>query len=389
MRRDPEIAANRLTLFARSARTTLLLAMVACSNEHTAPAPASATDNARTLAAKAAMAAATEAPTAIPHGLRKELNLDIPVFVDGKEVSVLRFGELPPGVPVTTNPVDREPTLRYYRLADYLKAIGVNLDRVQAVHFAGKTNQITSLEGSEIRADKDRFVFDFLDTNGGIAKPMWRVKGLKNQLHIDGFYGINVFVATKPWEIDPARRCYVEDDDCKPVARFTSGDLMKGTRVYADGKLVGYVKRRLLSDDALVSKSANGDASYSLDKYLASLGIDREHAKEIRLLSGDDLIVSATGSQWEAAADKLTFYLVKHGHGKVRANVPADLQLKAEGTRDRDVRVTSIQVFSHKEPRSLPLVSIDDVFDPGPNVGAMESALAAQEGSGKGSGGGE
>ena len=29
-----------------------------------------------------------------------------------------------------------------------------HIRRVQAVHFAGKTNQITSLEGSEIRADK-------------------------------------------------------------------------------------------------------------------------------------------------------------------------------------------------------------------------------------------
>ena len=40
-----------------------------------------------------------------------------------------------------------------------------------------------------------------------------------------------------------------------PVARFTSSDLMKGTRVYNDGKLVGYVKRRLLADSTLAGKT--------------------------------------------------------------------------------------------------------------------------------------
>ena len=369
------------------ARIAVVLAMAACSKDRTAAPPASATANARVAAAKVALAAPST-PSPVPHGLRKELNLDVPVFVDGKQVSVLRYGELPPGVTETTNPAEPDSERRYFRLWDYLKAIGASPERVQALHFAGKTNEIASLEGSELRAEKDRFVFDFIGGTGGVAEPMWRVKGLKNRLHIDGFTGINVFVATKPWEIDPRERCYLDGDDCKPVARFTSEDLKKGTRVYVDGKLTAYVKRRLLSNDALVSKAESGDAIYSMDKYLASLGIDGAHAKEIRLFAGDDFVASATGSQWAADAGKLTFYLVKHGHGKVRANVPADLQAKTEGTHDRDVQVTSIQVFNHKEPRSVALVSVDDAFDPGPNVGAYEAALAPESGGGNGGGGG-
>ncbi|MGO8997406.1 MAG: hypothetical protein ACLQVI_29170, partial [Polyangiaceae bacterium] len=68
--------------------------------------------------------------------------------------------------------------------------------------------------------------------------------------------------------------------------------------------------------------------------------------------------------------------LVAHGHGKIRGNVPADLQKGQEGTTDRDVQITAIQVFNHKEPRDVPVVSIDHVFDPGPNVAALEAALA-------------
>jgi hypothetical protein len=324
----------------------------------------------------AALQAAAAAAPAIPHGLRKELNLDVPVFVDGKEVAVLRYGELPPGVPATTNPRDDDHRVAFYRLWDYLKAIGVEPARVKAVHFADKGFRIGALEGSELRADEDRFVFDFLDEKAGLAKPAWITKGLKTKLRIDGFYGVNVFVNTTPWAIDPAHHCYWEDDDCKPVVRFTEGDLMKGTRVYDDGKLVGYVKRRLVGEDAVAGRNEAGETLFSIDHFLASLHVDTSHAKRIELFAGDDLVAEATASEWAADQDKLTFYLVQHAHGRVRANVPADLQIQEDGRRDRDVQITSIQVFERKEPRALPLVSIDEVIDPGPNAAAMENALA-------------
>ncbi len=312
------------------------------------------------------------------HGLRKQKNLDVPVFVDGKEVSVLRFGELPPGIAPIAKPAAEDPNrrARYYRVADYLKAIGVNVDRVKAIHFADKGMRIASIEGSELRADKDRFVFDFLQTTTGMPMQSWKTTGLKNMLRIDDILGVNVFVEKTPMQIDKRLRCYVEDGDCMPVARFTSGDLMKGTRVYSDGKLVGYVKRRLLSDDVLAGTTASGEPTFSFDRYLASLDIDSANAKEIRLLAGDDVIASATAKEWAADSEKLTFYLAPHAHGKVRGTVPADLQIKQEGTKDRDVQVTAVQVFNRKEPRSVPVVAVDDAFDPGPNVAALEAALA-------------
>jgi hypothetical protein len=344
----------------------------ACSRKPTEPA--------LSALAPVAVAAPAEATDAVPaqslHGLRKAKNLDVPVFVDGKEVSVLRFGELPSGVEPIEKPNDPNHRARFYRVSDYLKGIGVNVDRVKAIHFADKGARIASIEGSELRADKDRFVFDFLQTHTGMPMQAWKTTGLKNMVRNDDIYGVNVFVEKTPMEIDRYQHCYVEDGECMPVARFTSSDLMKGTRVYNDGKLVGYVKRRLLADSALAAKTAGGDTTFSFDKYLASLGIKTANAKEIRLLAGDDVVASATAKEWAADGEKLSFYLVQHAHGKVRANVPADLQKGQEGTTDRDVQITAIQVFNHKEPRSVPVVAIDKVFDPGPNVAALEAALA-------------
>lgn len=317
----------------------------------------------------------TDIPAAVIHGLRKQKNLDVPVFVDAKEVSVLRFGELPAIAPIA-KPDDVNHRVRYYRVSDYLKGIGVDLDRVKAVHFADKTNRIASIEGSELRADKDRFVFDFLQTSTGMPMQAWKTTGLKNMLRIDDIFAMNVFVETPAWEIAKGYGCYLQDGECMPVARFTSGDLMKGTRVYSDGKLVGYVKRRLLSDDAVAGKTASGDPSYSVDRYLASLGVKTKNAKEIRLVAGDDLVATATAKEWAADSEKLSFFVVPHAHGKVRVNIPADLQRKADENHDRDMQVTSIQVFNRKEPRSLPIVALDDAFDPGRNVGALENAVA-------------
>jgi hypothetical protein len=345
----------------------------ACSRKSSEPTPTTPAAPPEPVAA-AEGAPDQNAPSM--HGLRKQKNLDVPVFVDGKELAVMRFGELPSGVEPIAIESDPRHRVRFYRVADYLKAVGVNVDRLKSVHFADKGSRIASIEGSELRADKNRFVFDFYQTTTGAPAQAWITTGLKNRLRIDDIVGVNVFVDKQPTEIDPHYHCYLDDGECVPVNRFGTGDLMKGTRVYDDGKLVGYVKRRQLADSALAGKTAKGDTVFSFDKYLASLGIKTTDAKEIRLLAGDDVVASATAKEWAADSDKLTFYLVPHAHGKVRGNVPADMQKGQEGTKDRDVQITAIQVFKHKEPRSVPVVSIDKVFDPGVNAAALELAYA-------------
>ncbi len=308
------------------------------------------------------------------HGLRKLLNRDVPVFVDGQQVAVLRYGELPPGVEPITIASNSHHSARYFRVSDYLQGIGVDVARVKAIHFADKSDRIASLEGSELRGDADRFVFDFTATTGGMPEMVWSTVGLETRLRIDYFYAVNVFVGEKPWAIDTKRHCYLEDDGCRPVARFTTDDLKKGTRVYVDGKLVSYVKRRLLADSALAGTTDSGEPSYSTDKYLASIGIDTARAKRIDLFAGDKLVASASAKEWASHKDSLTFHLLKHAHGKVEANIPASLQL--EGKADRETQITAIQIFKRKAPRNVPLVALDDVVD----LGAIPAGLLARVG---------
>jgi hypothetical protein len=368
MQRGPLKAPVAISLIA-----TLVALAGACSRKPGEPAT---TPAATALPVAVTTTQTGEAPrSAQVHGLRKQLNRDVPVFVDGKQTAVLRYGELPPGAEPITIPSNSHQALRYFRVSDYLAGIGVNVDRVKAVHFADKNDRIASLEGSELRADKDRFVFDFTATTGGMPQMVWNTVGLKTKLRVDYFYAINVFVAKPPWEIDRREHCYREDGECRPVARFTDDPLKKGTRVYVDGKLVSYVKRRLLSDSALASKATDDESVFSTDRYLSSLGIKTADVKRIELLSGDAVVASASASEWAADADQLTFRLVRHAHGKVRANIPANLQAKGgREPKDREMQVTAIEVFSHKEPRSVPVVSLDHVVD----LGSLPDGALAQ-----------
>src|SRR5689334_16964572 len=80
----------------------LLAIAPACSKKPSEPAAANAP-----VVQAAATAAPSPAPAdAIAHGTRKLKNLDVPVFVDGKQVAVLRYGELPSQVALAENPAD-------------------------------------------------------------------------------------------------------------------------------------------------------------------------------------------------------------------------------------------------------------------------------------------
>ena len=118
-------------------RTPLLMvlvaagALVACSKK--TPEPAKQVGPAFPQAAALAAAVKSEAdakngvsgdgkldPNDPKHGARKMMGLDVGVFVDGVQASVLRYGDLP-SMPSET----LEGGAVRYKLVDYVKAIGI------------------------------------------------------------------------------------------------------------------------------------------------------------------------------------------------------------------------------------------------------------------------
>ena len=138
-----------------------LSAVVACSKKSPEPTAHAAAQTVNpNVAALAEAKASDEAakngggdgkldPKDPKHGSRKLMGLDVGVFVDGVQTSVLRFGDLP------TMPSETlEGGAVRYRLVDYVKAIGVAPESIRSIHIHGNNDRIASVEGSELLKEK-------------------------------------------------------------------------------------------------------------------------------------------------------------------------------------------------------------------------------------------
>ena len=49
--------------------------------------------------------------------------------------------------------------------------------------------------------------------------------------------------------MDARRHCYLDANaECRPVSTLVDGDIVKGTRVYVDGKMAAAVRRKYVKD---------------------------------------------------------------------------------------------------------------------------------------------
>lgn len=345
------------------------LALVACSKKTPEPtkpealAPVPATTAARATDDRAPQGETGEGkldPNDPAHGKRKLMGLDVGVFVDGVQAGVLRYGDLPTMPVVTT-----ESGARRFRIYDYVKAIGVAPESIKSIHFHGNADRIASVEGSELLKGKDRFVFSFLSGDTGAPISRWDTDGLKNEFVVHEFRKVTIYVKKPSPIIDKAKQCHVgADGECSDAVPYASGDAVKGTRIYVDGKMVGFVKRRQLKDALVMGDTKDGDRKYNVKGLIAQMGVDTDGIKAVELVAGDDIVARASAEEFSKISNEFYFTLPKHNHGKVRVHVPPTIQaiqLRGESASDRDALVSSVQVYKTTKPadRALTAISAD------------------------------
>jgi len=339
-------------------------ALLACSKKTPEPTKSIPATTAAAKATKSSAPSESPAqdkldPNDPKHGQRKLMGLDVGVFVDGVQTSVLRYGDLP-SIPAET----LEGGARRYRLYDYVQAIGLAPESIKSIHIHGNGDRIASIEGAELVKDKARFKFQFLAGNTGAPVSRWDTDGLKNEFVVHEFRKVTIYVKKPSPVIDKARQCHVgPDGECTEAVPYASGDAVKGTRVYVDGKMVGFVKRRQLADALVMGETKDGDRKYNVQKLIAQMGVDTNGINAVELVAGDDVIGRANGSEFTKLAPELFFTLPKHNHGKVRVHVPTALQAKEENATDRDALVSSVQVYKTTKPADRDLTPISEDTD--------------------------
>jgi hypothetical protein len=356
----------------RIALGVVVLSTLACSKK--TPEPTAETKKATPVAAKpAAPQVAPDGkldPNDPKHGTRKLMGLDAPVYVDGVQTAVLRRGELPP-----IQMIESEEGGKRWRVADYLEGIGVPVASIKSVHFHGNGDKIASVEGSELRKEKDRFVFSFISGETGTPLQKWDTEKLKNEFSIHEIRRVTVYVKKASPTIHAQKQCHVgADGDCTDAIPYATGEVAKGTRLYIDGKMIGFVKRRQMGDGLVMGELPGGDRKFSLSKLVGQMGVDPAGIKHIEVMAGDDVIGRADGEQFTALSPTTYFTLPQHNHGKVRLHVPAELQARQPGVADKDALVSAVLLYKNTKPTERDLVGISEDTDLSVQVAAIDDA---------------
>ncbi len=212
---------------------------------------------------------------------------DTGVYVDGKPIAFMTFGELP----ITLQPVwvkdkvsqDKPPGCkeckswkwsqqRFYRFTDYLKALGIDIHKVKVMHVYGpKLSQSVVATGKDLLSKRaDQFMFRFGMDVAGKALP-WVPEGFGNGKTPDKISGVMIYIDRKAPTVT---RQGVELDG-KPVTGvpYYGDPIRGGIRVYLDDKLAAIIKRQEL-DPKQATQSPTGDLEWAFGEFLKSKGVD-------------------------------------------------------------------------------------------------------------------
>lgn len=200
---------------------------------------------------------------------------DCPVLVDGALSAVLRYRELPPGMPTGYHRLDDGRSVERFAVGPYLTALGVDLARVKAVHLHAGDGRVSVLDGEEIRRVGDRLQIHFTAETSG--RPTFKYPGvaLRTNTTVDGIHALAVYVGSEPPRYQHGKLFLggATVDAGVPEARLAA----RGTRVYRDGKLVRTFRRR----------DVEGDGK-SLVAALASVGVSVDGISRVELVGSDE-----------------------------------------------------------------------------------------------------
>ncbi len=264
---------------------------------------------------------------------------DVGVYLDGKPLGFLTFGELP----ITLQPTwvkdkvsqDKPPGCpecpswkwskqRYYKFTDYLKALGIPPRTIKVMHVYGpRLSQSVVVTGKDLLTKQaDQFMFRFgMDVAG---KPLpWVPEGFGNGKTPDKIAGVMIYIHRKAPTVT---RDGIELDG-KPVTGvpYYGEPLRGGIRIYLDDKLATIIKRQEL-DPKQATQSPTGDLEWSFGEFLKSKGVDASKVVEgwvIRDERRSEVIPFADLAKMKFSASSQAKGGVLLGDKKVRANAIA------------------------------------------------------------------
>jgi hypothetical protein len=218
---------------------------------------------------------------------------DTGVYLDGKPIGFLTFGELPitlkptwvkdkvsqdkpPGCPEC--PAWKWSKQRFYKFTDYLRAIGIDPRKVKVMHVYGpKLSQSVVVTGKDLMTKQaEQFMFRFGMDIGGKALP-WVPEGFGNGKTPDKISGVMIYIDRKAPTVT---REGIELDGKEVNGVPYHGEPIRGgIRVYLDDRLAAIIKRQEL-DPKRATQLPTGDMVWSFGEWLKSKNVDTSKVVE-------------------------------------------------------------------------------------------------------------
>jgi hypothetical protein len=235
---------------------------------------------------------------------------DIGVYVDGKAVGFLSWGELPLGlkpswlrdkVSADKEYGSKDPgwtwaRKRYYKFTDYLKAVGVDVRKVNEMHIYGpKTTQTLIVTGKELQLPAaNEFWFWFGANTSGKPIPH-AAQNYGNGRIGDKVNAVMVYIDKKPPTLVDGDGLYLDGVPQTGVPYYGE-PIRGGVRVYLDDKLATIIKRQDL-DPKKATTTADGTPQWALAGFLAEHGVDTSHVVEMWTIRGEKRSEKFSGAE--------------------------------------------------------------------------------------------
>lgn len=307
-------------------RFAVFVALVACHSAESNPPPAAGSGSAPApVAVKPPEEKQDYVPAEFKSGMSKWK--DTGVYLDGKPVGFLNFGELPIGLkPVfvkdkvsaekragTKDPGWRWAQQRFYRFTDYLAAIGIDVKKVKELHvYASKFPESIVATGKDLQspAAKD-FMFRFGGDIGGKVIPKVP-PNFGNRRGPDKATSVMIYIDKVPPVLDMEQEAFVLNGEKVLGVPYYGDPVRGGVRVYLDDKLATIIKRQEL--DAKKARTASdGELEWKLADFFTAHGVDTSKVVEGYVIRGE----RRTEKQTKAELDADWFSAGSQAHGGV------------------------------------------------------------------------
>ncbi len=282
---------------------------------------------------------------------------DTAVYVDGKPVGFLSFGELPIGLkptwvkdkvsadkrPGTDDPGWRWAQQRFYKFTDYLKAVGVDIKKVREIHVYGaKFSETIIATGKDLQSKQaDEFSFRFGGNTFGKAIPH-TLNTFGNGLSPDKITSVMVYITKKPPTMVRNKGLFLDGVEQMGVPYYGE-PIRGGVRVYLDDKLATIIKRQDL-DVSKATKSVDGNLHWNLGAVLAAQGADTSKVVDVWLIRDELRKEKFAGKDLET----LTFTASSQAKGGVLIG-------------DKELRASAIALHTRAlDPSEIPAITPDD-----------------------------